>query len=897
MTLVLFLFLSSLLQYFDRGITTALSPKGMVSFQRTSSRQEGLKMLESWGSSGIEKAVLQTIFDFPFIVVYTLLAYMLVVLTAPAATDRRLGRFRQTWIKWGITLAVLAGVMDCVENGFILLALSNRAHYAALGVYIPALIKFILLAIIVAGVLFRSLQWISSGIFTTFRIVWTFRLIFFGLLFTCLILFGMDQGQDLLLSINSHPIGPVVTLITLSLFALANWYLPKYYDTADGRTFTLKTVFLSAWDYEDKIHREKTFTGRLLGAATLVLPGAAILNAMQVFRIHYPLEFLSPLTTLAILLIVYYLILQQSWLCDRRVVLVISVVCLALIIAFGFIPSNNKPVFLGLFALDFFLLSFVFLLFTNVRKGHYNSRFLNMTITPYILFSLLAVSLLFLLLNLHPVYFAFRAGRRFLTLPVVFTGIIFYIFLLSMLLITGRRYKIQLISLLLLGLFLAGVNTSNDFHRIRYVKHRNAADRVAYDSAVQYTRAWLLARKDEIKLYDSLSGGLSYPIFIINAYGGGIRAAAWTSKVVEAINLAIHQPGVEGMLKDQKDFQHYVFAYSGASGGTIGASVLCAQRYHQLKAGTKDSTQRPDFYKNDFLTPVLIALLGRDIWLFPFGKVADDRAGLQERTWEFHAHDIRDSFSYGLPISSYWYDADPKIKYEIPLLFANSYNIDSGLKAINAPVLLRENDFPASFVINNRLKKKYGDSLEMRMSTGAFLSARFPYISPEAKFDGFNHFMDGGLKENSGAETAYEIRLMLERTIGELKDSLAPVSVVMLSLPNSIQGTDSVQIAKNVFELTAPLTALMNNWVGNTYKADSVNLLRQQEDGYEYLRIRPLPLPPGSKMMPVLPLGWQISDIALNQMDSSIAMSENRDKIRDIVWRIKKGRRINGMKK
>ena len=35
-------------------------------------------------------------------------------------------------------------------------------------------------------------------------------------------------------------------------------------------------------------------------------------------------------------------------------------------------------------------------------------------------------------------------------------------------------------------------------------------------------------------------------------------------------------------LSTRFDFQHYVFSYSGASGGTMGAAVLCAQRYAQL---------------------------------------------------------------------------------------------------------------------------------------------------------------------------------------------------------------------------------------------------------------------------------------------------------------------------
>ena len=63
----------------------------------------------------------------------------------------------------------------------------------------------------------------------------------------------------------------------------------------------------------------------------------------------------------------------------------------------------------------------------------------------------------------------------------------------------------------------------------------------------------------------------------------------------------------------------------------------------------------------------------------------------------------------------------------------------------------------------------------------------------------------------------------------------------------------------------------MNNWVGNTNKADTINA--HNVDGYprkyDYYQLRPsATCLKGFK--PVLPLGWQISDYALDQMKSSL---------------------------
>jgi hypothetical protein len=881
-TLIAVLLLSDLLKHYGAAITNEISPRGIISFELATSKEAGLKIMDSWGPPGIAAAKRQTSFDFLFIVAYTLLACMLV----HYATSRMEKR-PERWLKTGITLALVAGVMDVTENIFILQALYNPDGYVPAGVFIPAYIKFGLLLITGIFVAYRSLRILSHGLFVILQNTWIFRIVFIGLIFTFLILWGMDQGQDLLLSINSHPIGPAISLVMISLFAVANWYFPKYYDTVNRRTFTLRNVFFGKWDYEVPQYTGKTYTGRLLGAFSLMLPGACILNAMQVFRITYWLDFLNPFTIIVIMMILYYMILKNDWFCSRMLVTVIAIIAIGIVFSFGFMPENNQPYFLAFFAFDFFLLSFTFLLYTNIRKG-VNQQ----VITPYIMFTLLAVTLFFFLANLSPTSFAFTSERRFLTLPIVFSGIIFYVFFFSMLLIAGKRYKIQFITFLLAGALLIGMASDNEYHRIRFLEtaeEQPPAPQPEYDSLHRYARQWLATRRTEIAEYNR-HYGRPYPVFIINAYGGGIRAAAWTSKVVHAIDTALITAmgrNGQGPAALKYDFEHYVFAYSGASGGTIGASVLCAQRYHELKSQEFAPADYNSFYKNDFLTPVLIPLLGRDIWFsFLGGKVIDDRGRIQERTWEHHAA-RQLHFDYGRPLRDYWYDKDQLVKYEIPLLFANTYDIDQGLKAIAAPVLLSATDFPVAFRINDDLALSYSNARRMRLSTAAFLSARFPYISPEAKYDGNHHFLDGGLKENSGAETAGEIRRCLEAATqlpGGGRDS--SIQFYMLSLPNAIKETDTIKKAKNVFELTAPLTALMNNWVGNTYKADSVNAMLQHKYGYIYQVIRPVEPPKNSTMIPVLPLGWQISNLALDYIDASIRHPENKRKIDALVNRI-----------
>jgi hypothetical protein len=168
----------------------------------------------------------------------------------------------------------------------------------------------------------------------------------------------------------------------------------------------------------------------------------------------------------------------------------------------------------------------------------------------------------------------------------------------------------------------------------------------------------------------------------------------------------------------------------------------------------------------------------------------------------------------------------------------------------------------------------------LKLSTASFLSARFPFISPTGKMGKGYHFLDGGLKENSGSETSGEIGVVFKRALDKLQreDTVwksCSIRFCYLSLPNSVFSDAEELEVKNMFELTAPLTALMNNRVGNTTKAEAI---LEKMPGAEVFTIRP-ELIDSTKPIAVLPLGWQISNIALDQMRASVDSSRAYKKI------------------
>ena len=864
------------------------SPNGIISLELNFGQAAQDSILTNWDSTkkgfmilgtacsetnqtltATEVAVNQNNWDYLFIVSYTLFFLCFCL---------RLFPFRRPSLRLSLVISaiLLVGLLDLIENIFISVALGNHSA-PAWHIWIPSLVKWFVLALLctyllvqmfVQGIFRNAFQDFSGYISGTLKLIWSFRIAFICLLILFLALWGMDQGRDLLLIINSSALGPTALLISVSILALLNWYLPKIYipNAVTGISF-LK--FISGkWAVPRSMVKNEFDGARLMGSLSFLIPMICILNAMRIFGIPYLFQGINPFFLLLVILGFYQLALYNNWInrwfapegiVNKKRFLILVGLVLVFIFSILLFESHVKPFFLAYLAIDLFLLSLVFLVYTTIRTcnwGNLNLKVYN--ITFFVVLPGMLLFVIFLLANIYPGLFYFSNNLRLLTLPIIISALCFYNILFTFILLKGATLKIQFISLLLLAGLIISTVKENSFHQLRRIPTENNFSTA--DSLPPYIKAWLIKRKPEIDSFH-LATRDSFPVFIINAYGGGIRAAAWTTLVISHLDSLLSKRG-------GRPFQHYVLAYSGASGGTIGLSELCAARYCLPVSPSPEKWK--DLYGNDYLTPLIIGLLGRDAWSSSFGfNIYPDRSVLQEDVWEKRL--LQQKISYDSPFVKYWDSGGVNGQYEVPLLFANSYMVDSGLKAIVAPVRLSHRNFPGTIFIEDLLEKDKQNGI--KLSTGAFLSARFPLISPSGKIDQTHHFMDGGLKENSGAETSKEILAVLNRVLrqlGKSDSSFARVKIILLSLPNTIRGTDSLQTVANFYELTAPFTALENNWVGNTNKADTINA--RDTAGYihyNYYQLRPSALCV-ENFKPVLPLGWQISDYALGQMINSL---------------------------
>ncbi|MEX2231997.1 MAG: patatin-like phospholipase family protein [Cyclobacteriaceae bacterium] len=881
------------------------APRGIISLELTFKQEKADRIKNEWTEtqcldgtivSGeenlsseekpvpvIDVAIANTKLDFIFIIAYSLLLAILIIRKNVATPGLPVSKRTRLYLG----LVCIVAVCDIIENIFMLRYLQGANIYPAMFA-MPAVLKFTGLFITLGYILSRYMQDLSR-FFERFMItLWRNRVSMVGFLIMYFALWKSNQGQDLLLNLNAHHLGPALFYFILTVLAALNWFLPKYYTNDFVKNIpTNRGIFILFQNPSHLVPGEETNVPRIMGILTFIIPACGILNALNLMKIDYFFDFIHPMLLLIITTGIYMGIIHKNYL-DRAftylhkkglgwIFFAAILIMLGFILLFG-VLNKYAPYQLANLSIGLYLMSVIFYIVTTLRSNpdFYKTRGLgwlqHQLASSWLRYFAMVSVLTFVTVSLMPLIFASLHYARFITLPIIFTGITFYTAFFYVLLVLGKYSGINWAAIVLVAGLAMAIAVDNRFHDI-YRMDRTAE--TTLQTLDQYIDNWVTSRKAEI---DSTK---VYPVFIVNTYGGGIRAAAWTSLVVSHLDSIT-----------KGEFQRHVFAYSGASGGTIGASVMCALRKSKERQAVT-SQEVLSFYKNDFLSPVLIGLMGRDIFFSTTGWDAiDDRARLQDHIWESHLSSL-DKGIYSKEFSSLWYDPAARM-YDIPLLFANTYHVESGLKGIVAPVKLSTRHFPQAVDVNEKLSGK-----GIPLSTASFLSARFPYMSPAGKLDASHHFLDGGLKENSGAETAYElytvVRDQKEKRVNDtvlaqrdpdLVQAYSKIQIYFLSLNNT--GThDPEATTKNLVELTAPITALYNNWVGNTLKADSVLGALTKPN---YFQLRPLKdtiWHEGIPFSPVLPLGWQISDFALQRLNESLTYPEKQAKPTSTPGKIK----------
>lgn len=376
----------------------------------------------------------------------------------------------------------------------------------------------------------------------------------------------------------------------------------------------------------------------------------------------------------------------------------------------------------------------------------------------------------------------------YLSVFVIFTSVMFS---------WGHNTKLPILtSLLILAIVFSWFNLNNN-HRIREAKLLPDNNQPLLGLEESFT-TWLNSRPDRSSNFRDGK----YPIYIVSAQGGGIFAA-------------YHAALTLSRLQDlSPNFASHVFAISGVSGGSLGATVFSSlvktdqvACHDGILPAIRQNFLNPESLEakahcllgQDFLSPLLAAGLFPDfvqrfLPSIPFLSEALDRARGLEYAFE-HAWVAKDWEKINPLASRYKQQniSNPLTKsyYEhwnstgkAPALVFNTTVVETGERLLVSPFTFNTSDlrFPVLRDISTvacpadkekDYKEKGHYPINFRLSTAAILSARFPLVTPVAWFSRCNHednslkkiyhLADGGYFENSGFSTAFEIGERLKK--------------------------------------------------------------------------------------------------------------------------------------
>ena len=380
---------------------------------------------------------------------------------------------------------------------------------------------------------------------------------------------------------------------------------------------------------------------------------------------------------------------------------------------------------------------------------------------------------------------------------------------------------------------------------------------------------------------------------IVAAAGGASRAGFMMASMVGYfLDTSGAAPyGVEGL--SSRDVRNRFFAISGVSGGSMGAVMVTAALNAASSAGDKPpcvNTSVDQWWgmkvnnwrdcfealtSGDFLTAGFLGLAFNDMLPFAFR----DRAAVLEDSWRNRFRDVvpaangnAASDCQGLGLDCPFLSLRPQPGHWIPLLVLNGTSEAVGRRILTTPLAMTYKPpkkcttaveaascplFVEADSFHQLLQMKvtdggwskrlgtlgrilYGGAQEndIRLSTAALNSARFPLISPPGSIRNQDYrlvdrIVDGGYFENYGTLTARELALSVHAVAPQLK----PLVIVISNDPaDQLDATDDIANDQQVqprptaaagevlTEVIAPITTVVD--VRTAHGVQAVNELR-----------------------------------------------------------------------
>ena len=422
-------------------------------------------------------------------------------------------------------------------------------------------------------------------------------------------------------------------------------------------------------------------------------------------------------------------------------------------------------------------------------------------------------------------------------------------------------------------------STTNDNHAVALIDDSAPFLRREIDPHID---AWLQARVAG----GELRRGQPFPLYLVAAEGGGIRAAYWAGIVLSKL-----QDDSRGL------FSRHVFGMSGVSGGSLAvasfASLMAEGAGGRLPASpcALADPLHPFGHcmrrtlRRDFLSPTLGYLMYPDMLqrFLPFPVQQWDRSRAMEASLEAGWREATGSSRFGQRFDRLW---QGDARRDVPSLLLNATLVDGGNRVIASDLAI-DGRFPDAYDAFDPLI----DLRRMSLATAIHNSARFSYISPAGTVYAcrrdkqlapcapglarapWGRLIDGGYFENSGVETLRDLLFALRPALLRWRAQgydIEPAVIVISSSPGALapsgkQDPSTAQLDMTFLsELLAPPLGLFNTRAARATFAVTAErrdmALMVASDAPRFLWF-------GMQAKHDTPLGWALAERSFNAMD------------------------------
>lgn len=584
---------------------------------------------------------------------------------------------------------------------------------------------------------------------------------------------GLDQAQELLLHLADEPLAPPFFYSVLMLLALVSWYSTRFMYLHNIRIFKFRNFLSDGYkahlsNKNENINHVRAILPKILGLVIILVPTLFMLKLYMenvpetsdrlVILITGAMFFGLSIIIYAFSKVRFYEILK-GWLARNKWFIWLFLVLLVGLGVNLYMTNNmNSPKKIPWLYFSGLVVAVLYFLITSMEiEKILLTRQKNPTnlIKYAILIGSILVSTFFIVFNFWPLSFQVNG------LTILLSGLVFYSFLAYFLIIVGGKFKLPLLTLLIVMGITASIKfaPNSDLHDVRLTptaSKYNPSKRVDIHT---YIAKWFEHNEANIKRYQEQNK--KFPIVFVTSEGGGSRAALWTLLAHDTLEKTI------------PNYYNHIFSMSGASGGNTGNSFYLALQEIREKDKPLDVGLIADtIFQNDFVSTDIGMLFGLDAWqsLWYFGL--PDRSEILQQKWE-NAFDKARLLGYSdkeNPLKrdflSFWYnttsvDTVYDLRFVHPLFLLSTTHIQSGDHATMSAVRL-PGFVPQNMDLLEKVYEKH-DKKSIPLSSGALMNSRFPIVCPSGKIDSVGNFVDAGYYDNFGAaETRAAIQAVID---------------------------------------------------------------------------------------------------------------------------------------